>query len=83
MSLKMTKYQMKFAINKKRIPKMRGKDGKCLVCNKTLSQYNMSKYCFNHRSTQVHHDDLMEEKRIEDQKRYYNQRARDKKNGNN
>lgn len=67
-------------VNKKHIVPRNNKLRKCLYCNKILSQYNLTKHCFNHQNKKIHHDDIMEEKRINDQRKYYNLKKRNLNN---
>lgn len=47
------------------------KKRRCLECNKLISQYNKSNYCFNHQFLETQKEDEKVLKRIKDQSEYY------------
>ncbi len=56
---------------------------KCKTCNKIISEYNKTKYCFSHQYENARADDEMEEQRIYRQRVYYANRAKKEKNDDN
>lgn len=49
--------QREWIVNKKDIVPVRTKEGRCLVCDKKLSVFNLGKYCFNHQYADVKDED--------------------------
>lgn len=75
----MKKTEYDWSTNQKDIVPTREQEGRCRKCNKILSDFNLTNYCFVHYSAMVSEEEEREQERVIRQQKYYKEKRKNAK----
>lgn len=80
MKKKLKAEQREWTVNKKSIVPTREAQGRCVNCNKILSKFNLTQYCFNHQYLITKREDEIAFSRTSIIAKYYRKRKNERNN---